>query len=97
MPKVRLAGAPFCFPKGMSLIDRDIVQKIIDIRDCEKNLLEVKKNLLEVNQEILNARTALLNLQARQENLEGTIRKEQNELFKLYDDKIFRDTVAFNR
>ena len=56
MPKVRLAGTPLCFPKGMSRIDRDIVQKIIDIKDCEKKLLEVK-------QEILNTRTALLNLQ----------------------------------
>ena len=89
MPKVGTYGE-IHFPKGMSLIDRDIVQKIIDIRDCEKKLLEVK-------QEILNTRTLLLNLQARQKNLEDTIRKEQNELFKLYDDKIFRDTVAFNR
>lgn len=89
MPKVGTYGE-IHFPKGMSLIDRDIVQKIIDIRDCEKKLLEVK-------QEIRNARTELLNLQARQRTLEEDIRKAQNELFNLYDDKIFKCTVAFNR
>ena len=90
MPKVRLAGAPLCFPKGMPKMDKCIVQKIIDIKDCEKKLLEIKG-------EVLNTRTALLNLQTRQRNLEDAIRKEQDELFKLYDDKILRDTVGFNR
>ena len=89
MPKVGTYGI-LHFPKGMSKLDKCIVQKIIDIKDCEKKLLEIK-------QEIRNTHTALLNLQARQKNLEDTIRKEQNELFDLYDDKIFRDTVAFNR
>ena len=71
MPKV--GNGKIFFPKGMSRLDRDIVQKIIDIKDCEKKLHEVKA-------EILNTRTLLLNLQARQENLEDTIRKEQDEL-----------------
>lgn len=89
MPKVGTYGE-IHFPKGMSTIDKHIVQKIIDIRDCEKKLLEVKA-------EILNTRTLLLNLQARQKKLEDTISKEQDELFELYDDKIFNSTVAFNR
>lgn len=89
MPKVRINGV-CCFPKGTSKFDRDIVQKIIDIKDCEQKLVEIK-------QEIRDTRTVLLNLQARQITLEDTIRKEQDELFDLYDDKVFRCTVAFNR
>ena len=87
MPKVRINGV-CCFPKGTSKLDASIIQK--NIRDCEQNLAEVK-------QEIRNIHTALLNLQVRQGNLEDTIRKEQDELFELYDNKIFRDTVGFNR
>ena len=89
MPKVGTYGI-LHFPKGMSQIDKGIVQKIFDIREYEKKLLEVKG-------EVLNTRAALLNLQTRQRNLEDAIRKEQDELFDLYDDKVFRCTVAFNR
>ena len=78
------------FPKGMSTLDKGIVQKIIDIRNHEKKLMEV-------NQEIIDSRKTLLNLQARQKILEERIRTEQDELFKLYDDKVFKCTVAFNR
>ena len=88
MPKV--GNGEIHFPKGMSKIDKGIVQKIIDIKDCEKKLLEVK-------QEICSTRKVLLNLQTLQGTLEDTIRKEQDELFDLYDDKVFRCTVAFNR
>ena len=90
MPKVRLAGAPLCFPKGMSLTDRDIVQKIIDIRDCELKLIDTEKEILRTEKEKMN-------LQARKSVLETKIHQMQDELFKLYDDKILRDTVGFNR
>ena len=90
MPKVRLAGAPLCFPKGMSLTDRDIVQKIIDIRDCELKLIDTEKEILRTEKEKMNLHT-------HKRTLDAIIREKQGELFKLYDDKILRDTVRFNR
>ena len=89
MPKVGTYGE-IHFPKGMTRLDQEIVKKVINIKDCEKKVVEI-------NQEIHNARAVILNLQTRQRNLEATIRRVQNELFDLYDDKVFRDTVAFNR
>lgn len=46
MPKVRLSGTPLYFPKGMSLIDRDIIKKILDIRGYELQQLNVQEEIL---------------------------------------------------
>ena len=89
MPKVGTVGI-IHFPKGMSRLDQAIVKKIFDIRKTERKLLEIK-------QEIIDSRKLLLNLQARQKILEDRISENQDELFKMYDDKLCRDTVAFNR
>ena len=90
MSKVRMLGTPFSLPKGTSQVDGNIIKKILDIRDYELQQLNVQE-------EILNAEKTIRNLRAREQYLKETIRQEQDELFKLYDDKILRDTVGFNR
>ena len=90
MPKVRLLGTPFFLPKGTSQVDGNIIQKIIDIRDCELKLIDTEKEILRTEKEKMN-------LQALKRTLETKIHQMQDELFKLYDDKILRDTVGFNR
>lgn len=89
MPKVRSDGELY-FPKRMSTLDKNIVQKVWEIRKSEKELKSIELEKISRQQE-------LLNLQARQRELESSIRKNHDELLKLYDDKIWRDTVAFNR
>lgn len=88
MPKV--SDGKLCFPKRMSTLDKNIVQKVWDIRKSEKELKSIELEKISHQQE-------LLNLQARQRELESSIRKNHDELLKLYDEKIWRDTVAFNR
>ena len=90
MPKVRMLGTPFFLPKGMSQVDGNIIQKIIDIRECELKLIDTEKEILRTEKEKMN-------LRAREQYLKETIRQEQDALFKLYDDKILYCTVGFNR
>ncbi len=85
-----MLGTLFFLPKGMSQVDGNIIKKILDIRGYELQQLNVQE-------EILNAEKTIRNLRAREQYLKETIRQEQDELFKLYDDKILHCTVGFNR
>lgn len=90
MPKCKCAGDPVYFPKRMPQIDRDIITKVIEVRNAEKSLLFCES-------EILQTRKQILNLEARKREIEKNISTLRDELLKLYDDKIWKGTVCCNR
>lgn len=90
MPKVKSAGDPIFFPKGLPKIDRQIVLKMIEFNALQSNL-ELIMRRLATNQDEYTELTAELKL------VRHSLNKKQMELSELYRSKIHHCTVAYNR